>query len=150
MRLNGVMQISAPPDRVAQALEQPDVLRALLPGEASVEKTSAGQYSFTLKKTLGFLELRQNGTIQLVPAGQGLTLVVKASHRIGGSADMSVLIGLTPGTGAGTRIAYDGTMEASGLAGRLLREREPQVRPYIARVFERMRAQIEAAPSVVG
>jgi carbon monoxide dehydrogenase subunit G len=151
MQLNGVLQISVPPARVASALEEPEVLRALLPGEARVERTSAGQYSFTLKKTLGFLELRQGGTIQLLRVDQGVSLVVRAAHRIGGAADLSVLIGLAAGgaQGKGTRIAYDGKMEASGLAGRLLRDREAQVRPYIAKVFERMRAQIEAAPPAV-
>jgi len=147
MQLNGVLQISVPPSRVAKALERPEVLRQLLPGEASVELTSVGLYSFTMKKTLGFLELRQDGTIQLVPSDQGVTLVVRAAHRIGGAADLSVLIGLAAGAQhSGTEIAYDGTMEATGLAGRLLRDREAQVRPYIAKVFDRMKAQIESAP----
>jgi len=145
MQLSGVLQISVPPARVVSALEEPDVLRALFPGEASVQQTSDGNYNFTLKKSLGFLELRQGGTIRLERVGEGVSLVVRAAHRIGGAADLSVLIGLA-GRDAGTAIAYDGTMEATGLAGRLLRDRAAQVRPYIVKVFDRMKAQIEAAP----
>ena len=147
MQLNGVLQISVPPTRVAAALEQTDVLQALLPGEAVVEKISAGNYSFTLKKTLGFLELRQSGTIRLLPAKGGVTLLVRASHRIGGAADLSVLIELAPNPGAGTRIGYDGKLEATGLAGRLLRDRELQVHPYITQVFQRLKARIETTPA---
>jgi carbon monoxide dehydrogenase subunit G len=150
MQLNGVLQISVPPDRVVLALEDPAVLSSLFPGEAMVQRVSEGSYTFTLTKTVGFLELRQSGTIRLDRQKQGVALAVRAAHRIGGSADLKVMIGLEPGPrGAGTRIGYDGTLEASGLAGRLLRDRETQVRPFVTRVFERIRAQIESAPPVL-
>lgn len=151
MQLNGVLQIAVPAARVASALEEPEVLRALFPGEASVTRVAAGQYGFTLKKTLGFLELRQSGTIRLERKDRGVAMEVRAAHRIGGAADLLVMIGLEPAArGPATRISYDGTLNATGLAGRLLRDREAQVQPYIARVFERIRAQIESAPPVTG
>jgi carbon monoxide dehydrogenase subunit G len=147
MRLNEVLEIGASPDHVGRQLGKPAVLRALLPGEATVRETGPGAFDFTLRKTLGFLEMRQSGQIRLITlAPRQLRLTLHAAHLIGGSVDLQVIVSLVA-KGRGTEIGYDGTLDAAGLAGRLLRDREGQVRPYVARIFGRLKAEIEATPA---
>lgn len=148
MRLNGNVELEVAPAAVRAALNRPEVLRAMLPGDCTVKATGPGRFDFTLKKGLGFLEIRQNGTITLDSSAPGAeVLTLTASHMIGGSVDLTVAIGLAP-FGAGTAAVYDGTLTAKGLAGRVLRDREGQVKPYVQRVFEKLKARIESAPSV--
>jgi carbon monoxide dehydrogenase subunit G len=147
MQMNGVLEISVPPAQVLQHLAEPAVLSALLPGKGEVTQTAPGRYDFTLMKKVGFLEIRQSGQIHLTqPAADRALLALTASHLIGGSVAMEVTVNLTERP-KGTRIHYDGTVSAKGLAGRLLRDREQGVQPYVNRVFARLKAQIEAAPS---
>lgn len=148
MRLHGNVELAVAPDAVRAALNRPEVLRAMLPGDCTVTAKGPGQFEFTLKKSLGFLEIRQNGTITIdssAPRAEVLTLA--ASHMIGGAVDLTVAIGLAP-FGTGTAAVYDGTLTAKGLAGRVLRDSEGQVKPYVHRVFEKLKARIESAPSV--
>lgn len=148
MRLNGNVELAVSPSEVRAALNRPDVLRAMLPGDCTVTARGPGEFDFTLKKTVGFLEIRQNGTISIDSSTPGAEVLrLAASHMIGGSVDLTVAIGLAP-YGAGTAAVYDGTLTASGLAGRVLRDREGQVQPYVQRVFDKLKARIEAAPSV--
>lgn len=148
MRLSGNVELAAAPDTVRAALMRPEVLRAMLPGECTVTPKGPGQFDFTLRKSLGFLEIRQNGTITIDSSAPGAeVLTLAASHMIGGSVDLTVAIGLAP-FDSGTAAVYDGTLTAKGLAGRVLRDREGQVKPYVQRVFEKLKARIDSAPSV--
>ena len=143
MQLNGVLQIDVPPARVLEAMDRPEVLRGLLPGETEVKETGPGTFDFTLRKAIGFLELRQSGTIRVERTAEGAMMTLHAAHRIGGSADVVLKAGLTAVGPRRTRIDYEATLTGSGLAGRLLRDREARVQPYITQVFQRLRNRIE-------
>lgn len=145
MRLNGNVELAVAPEAVRAALNRPEVLRAMLPGDCTVKASGPGRFDFTLKKGLGFLEIRQNGTITLDSSAPGAeVLTLTASHMIGGSVDLTVAIGLAP-FGTGTAAVYDGTLTAKGLAGRVLRDREGQVKPYIQRVFSLIAPSLQAS-----
>lgn len=147
MRLNGLVEIAAPPAQVLKRLADPATLQAMLPGEARVTLKSPGVYGFTLKKTVGFLDVRQSGDLRLTQAGPDRAeLSLDASHLLAGAVALKVSITTTPKP-KGTRIDYDGDLSATGLAGRLLRDREEGVKPYIRRIFQKLKAQIESAPS---
>jgi carbon monoxide dehydrogenase subunit G len=147
MRLEGVLELNVPPSRVLQSLGDPDVIQAFLPGECTVTPTGAGTYDFALRKSLGFLELRLGGQITVEDQGPDQArMTMKASHKIGGALDMDMGLTLTP-QGTGTQIAYSGTLDATGLAGRVVRDRALQIRPYVTKVFDRLKARIESEPA---
>jgi carbon monoxide dehydrogenase subunit G len=143
MQLNGVLRINVGGDALRAALARPEVLAELLPGKAEVTQTSPGQYDFTLTRSMGFFDFTQKGQITLqaeTPERERLT--IKASNLLGGSVALSVALDLTP-VPAGTRIAYAADLQAKGLAGRLLADREEHIQPYVMRVFQKLKAQIE-------
>lgn len=147
MQLAGDIALPLPPAAVRQRLDDAEVLRALLPGQAAITRTAPGRFDFTLSKSVGPLELRQSGKIELDEAPDGrLHLRLNASHLIGGSVQLLAVLGLTP-VAAGCRAALSGKIEARGLAGRLLRDREAQVRPYTDRILARLKAKLLAPPS---
>ncbi len=97
-----------------------------------------------MKKSLGPMEIRQSGTVEVrLLDGDRIGLAVRSGHRFGGKVEIATVIALTPRP-KGTSIAYDGNVEATGLAARLLRDREERVQPYVQDLMKKLKAEIEA------
>lgn len=143
MRLSGSVDIGVSREGMRAALQSPAILAALLPGEVEMEPDGPGNYRFLLKKSLGPLEIHQRGTVEVrVLDGDHIGLAVKSAHKLGGKVEIATVIELTQRP-RGTRIGYDGSVVATGLAARLLRDRAERVQPYLQTRMHRLKAEIE-------
>jgi carbon monoxide dehydrogenase subunit G len=136
MKVAGALRILQPPARVAEALHDPAVLHHMLPACEGVEPLGPGRFRASMARKVGLLTLRVAPEIGLAPLpdGSGLDLTVEASSRIAGSLAARLCLGLEDDP-VGTRLTWDGTVEASGLAQRLLAERQDQVAERVRGLF---------------
>ena len=65
MLIEGEERIEAPVDQVWQALNDPEVLRACIPGCESLEKTSDTELEAVVTLKIGPIKARFNGTVEL-------------------------------------------------------------------------------------
>ena len=144
MRLSGTVEFAVSAQGLRTALQSPRVLASMIPGTVEMQPAEGGNFAFLMKKTLGPVELRQRGTVEVRLLGDNhVGLELRSRHRLGGTVKVATLLVLIPRVG-GTRIDYDGNVEATGLAGRLLRDREERVQPFVRNLMRRLKAEIEA------
>ncbi len=143
MNVNGTIGIPVPPYRVNQALHDPAILQAMLPACDGVEPLGPGRFRARIARKLGLLTLRVEPDIVLVPTpdGAGLEMSVAASSRVVGSFAARIVLTLRPEQ-AGTRLSWDGDLVTTGLAQRLLAERQDQIQSRVAGLFQTLRAQL--------
>jgi len=65
MNMEGQEQVQAPVDKVWQALNDPDVLRACIPGCESLEKKSDTAFAATVSLKIGPIKARFQGAVEL-------------------------------------------------------------------------------------
>jgi carbon monoxide dehydrogenase subunit G len=128
MELSGMIRTSCPPRFLVEVLHKSDVLGQMLPTGSELKDMGDGKYSFRLVKIIGLLKLTLPGTLTIAPTGEGQNqrLTIQASHIIGGKVDMDMNFNFSRQLGV-TTWAYVANVTASGLAGRILREREKRV-----------------------
>jgi carbon monoxide dehydrogenase subunit G len=145
MDVSGLIRTTCPPDLVLSVLGDSATLLRLLPKGSKLDQIDQGRFRFSVSRAVGPVKLTLPGEMALVPAGQGhdRMLTIRAAHIIGGKVDLD--LSLTFDTSAGhTRLAYAGTVEASGLAGRVLRERHARVDDGLRSLFHRLKVLSEA------
>jgi carbon monoxide dehydrogenase subunit G len=144
MNVAGVIPILAPPQAVDAALHDPQVLQRMLPACEAVDHLGPGQFRGHLARKVGLLTLRVQPDIVLVPTadGKGFDLSVDAASRVAGSlsARLRLVIQREP---LGTRMSWDGTITTTGLAQRLLAEREDQIEARVAGLFTTLKSVLE-------
>ena len=77
MEITGTQTISAPRQRVWDALNDPDILKKSLPGCESVERTSAEEFKVIMAAAIGPLRARFNGLLRMsdIQAPESCTMV---------------------------------------------------------------------------
>lgn len=100
MEMNGEYRIPADRETVWKALNDPDVLRACIPGCQELEQTSETGLAATVKAKVGPVSATFKGEVQLVD------IVPPASYRIQGEGKGGVA-GFAKG-GANVHLAEDG------------------------------------------
>lgn len=144
MNVAGVIPILAPPQAVDAALHDPKILQRMLPACEAVDHLGPGQFRGHLARKVGLLTLRVEPDIRLVPLadGTGFDLSVDASSRIAGSfaARLRLTIRREP---LGTRMFWEGTVTSTGLAQRLLAERQDQIDARVTGLFTTLKAALE-------
>ena len=112
MEMTGEQRIAAPRQRVWEALNDPEVLRACIPGCESLSGSVAEGYQAVVKQKVGPVSATFTGTVQLSDIVEGRSLRISGEGKGGvagfakGGADMV----LEP-AGDGTRLTY--TVDAS-------------------------------------
>ena len=144
MQLSGKITIRAPRGLCIASLQEADVLAAFLPGQVFVIPKAARHFDIEFQRDFGPIAVKLRGHLKIDEREPGTlyTFVMQAKHLLAGSANMDIEMRLTGN--APTELAYDGTLTGTGLAGRLLAEREDQVQPKLDAMFSGLKQRIEA------
>ena len=115
MKIEGSHKISAPRERVFEALNDPAVLQKCIPGCESLEKTSDNQYSAKLTAGVGAIKSKFTATVTIsdlvVPSHYKLTVEGKGQPGfVKGSGDLNL-----EDSGGATEIKYTGEVQAGGM-----------------------------------
>ena len=120
MKFSGENTIAAPPDKVWEALNDPEVLRQSIPGCESLEKISDNEFKATVVTKIGPVKTKFNGEVALsdLDPPHGYTLSGKGSGGTAGNAKGSAKVTLKP-DGDGTLLSYDVDAQITGKLAQL-------------------------------
>ena len=120
MKFSGENTIAASPDKVWEALNDPEVLRQSIPGCESLEKTSDNEFKATVVTKIGPVKTKFEGEVSLsdLDPPQGYTLSGKGSGGPAGNAKGSAKVTLKP-NGDGTLLSYDVDAQITGKLAQL-------------------------------
>lgn len=115
MEMTGSQSIALPQQRVWEALNDPEVLKACIPGCDSVEKLSDTEYKLTMTAAVGPVKARFSGKLLLsdINPPNSYTIAFEGSGGAAGFGKGSSQVNLTP-EGAGTRLAYTAKATVGG------------------------------------
>ena len=115
MELSNSRLVPAPPDRVWAALNDPDVLKACIPGCESFDRQPDGSYATTVATRVGPVSARFNGRVELVDVSPPTGYTIKFSGQGGaaGFANGEARVRLAPADG-GTTLDYDASAQVGG------------------------------------
>jgi uncharacterized protein len=108
MQLVGEQLIEAPSQRVWEALNDPDILAASLPGHQHLEKEADDRFLATVDVKVGPIGTRMKGSVTLTDLNppSSYTLVLEGNGGIAGSMKGNAKVRLDE-TDGGTRISYN-------------------------------------------
>lgn len=108
MQMVGEQLIEAPSQRVWEALNDPDILAASLPGHQHIEKESDDRFLATVDVKVGPIGARMKGSVTLTDLNppSSYTMVLEGNAGIAGSMKGNAKVRLNDVEG-GTRISYD-------------------------------------------
>ena len=115
MKMLGEQLIAAPRQRVWEALNDPEILRASIPGCQSLDKEAEDRFTATVEVKAGPIGARFKGAVSLTeldPPG-GYTLNFRGSGGIAGSVTGSAKLRLRE-DGGGTLISYEVDAQVGG------------------------------------
>ena len=124
MEFKGRYAISAPPQTVWAALQNPELLKQSIPGCESLEKLSDGAFKAKVVLSIGPVKARFEGKVQLAPqppeAGYSHAMTLKGEGQGGpaGFAKGESQVRLAPSEG-GTLLTYDAKAVVGGRLAQL-------------------------------
>src|SRR3974390_1742892 len=120
MNMSGEQRIDAPRQRVWEALNDPNILRASIPGCLSLEKEADDRFAATVEVKVGPIGARFKGAVALTNPDppNGCTLILQGNGGITGSVKGNAKVRLREDAGT-TLIAYDVDAEVSGRMAQL-------------------------------
>ncbi len=97
MNMTGEQRIAAPRQRVWIALNDPEILRASIPGCQSLEKGADGRFTATVEVKVGPIGARFKGAVSLADLNppNGYTLMLEGNGGISGSVKGSAKVRLS-------------------------------------------------------
>ena len=152
MNMSGEQRIDAPRQRVWEALNDPNILRASIPGCSSLEKEADDRFAATVEVKVGPIGARFKGAVALTNPDppNGCTLVLQGNGGITGSVKGNAKVRLREDAGT-TLIAYDVDAEVSGrmaqLGGPII---DATAKQLAGKFFTRFGEIVGAAPAAAG
>lgn len=118
--LNNEVILAASPERVWEAINDPDILCDSIPGCESLERTGDDSYEAVVRLKIGPITARFKGSVAFtdVDAPGRFRLVGEGQGGMAGFAKGSALVKLLP-EGAGTRLTYDVEADIGGKIAQL-------------------------------
>ena len=115
MELTNTRLVPAPPDRVWAALNDPDVLKACIPGCESFDQTPDGSCATTVAARVGPVSARFSGRVELadVEPPVGYTIRFSGQGGAAGFANGEAKVHLAPAEG-GTALSYTANAQVGG------------------------------------
>src|SRR4051794_2516906 len=126
MDMTGERRIPAPRQVVWQALNDPEVLKASIPGCDSLEKLSDTAMKASAAVKIGPISARFGGNVQLsdIDPPNGYTISGEGQGGVAGFAKGGAKVRLDEADGGGTKLTYDVEAQVGGkiaqLGGRLI------------------------------
>ena len=120
MKMSGEQRMAARRQRVWEALNDPDILRASIPGCESLEKVANDRYTATVEIKVGPIGARFKGAVSLADLDppNSYTLILEASGGIAGSAKGSAKVHLTEDADS-TLVRYEVEAQIGGRMAQL-------------------------------
>jgi uncharacterized protein len=120
LTMTGEVDLPAPQQLVWTKLNDPEVLRACIPGCQSLEKTSDTTFQAVAKFKIGPVTATFKGNVQLsdIDAPNGYTISGEGTGGIAGFAKGGAKVHLAPQDG-GTRMTYDVEAQVGGKIAQL-------------------------------
>ena len=120
MKMSAEQRVAAPRQKVWEALNDPEVLRASIPGCQSLEKVADDRFDATVEVKVGPIGARFKGSVALTnlnPPNQ-YTLILEGNGGIAGSMKGSAEVKLIE-DGAATIVAYEVEAQVGGRMAQL-------------------------------
>lgn len=120
MKLTAEQRIAAPRQRVWEGLNDPEILRASIPGCQSLDKVADDRFTATVEVKVGPIGARFKGAVSLTELDppSGYTLLLEGSGGIAGTMKGSAKVRLSDAPG-GTLISYDVEAQVGGRMAQL-------------------------------
>ena len=120
MKLTAEQRIAAPRQRVWEGLNDPEILRASIPGCQSLDKVADDRFTATMEVKAGPIGARFKGAVSLTDLDppNGYTLLLEGNGGIAGSMKGSAKVHLSD-TSGGTLISYDVEAQVGGRMAQL-------------------------------
>lgn len=121
MEMSGENRIPASIDKVWAALNDPDILKASIPGCQSLEKTSDSSFEAAAKVKVGPVGATFKGKVDLVDLDppNGYRIVGEGQGGIAGFAKGAATVRLSDAEGGGTKLTYDVEANVGGKIAQL-------------------------------
>jgi carbon monoxide dehydrogenase subunit G len=115
MELTGEQILPEPRERVWEALNDPAILKASVPGCESMEPTEENEYKVVMVVKVGPIKAKFNGKMKLsdITPPQSYTLTFEGSGGVAGFGKGSASVDLQP-DGGGTRLTYSARAQVGG------------------------------------
>lgn len=115
MELNGEILLSAAPELIWDALNDPSVLRRCIPGCSAVEKTGSNTFLTTIRAKIGPVNTRFSTQLTVLPVTPPTRYMLTGEGQggVAGFAKGEVDIRLEEGS-AGTRLQYTARIQIGG------------------------------------
>jgi carbon monoxide dehydrogenase subunit G len=118
MKISGSNVIDQPVDKVWEALLDPRVLVATIPGCERLETTGDNEYAMTVTAGVAAIKGTYNGSCSLSDLQQHQSLVMKLSGAgAPGTVDATVTVAFSEPAPGQTQIAYDADAVVGGMVG---------------------------------
>ena len=150
MELEGERRIPLPRARVWAALNDPDVLRAAIPGCTDLAKTSESVFTARVTSKIGLVSAAFAGTVELsdIVEGEAYTISGSGKGGVAGFAKGGARVTLADDGEAATLLTYKASAEIGGklasVGSRLL---EGAARKTADQFFDSFVAHLDGAPS---
>ena len=146
MKLQGSIPTACPPETVLNLLRDPITLGKIAPEGFVFAERNEQAVPFTFRRRIGVIMLNLAGQVSLrQTAGKGDSHVaIQAEHRIGGGVSIGLDVTAQTGADGVQTLAWSGTMEASGLTARIVKERAAEAHKIVTTLFERLADQAVA------
>jgi carbon monoxide dehydrogenase subunit G len=118
MDLSGSRLIPAPLAAVRAGLQDPEALKACIPGCESLKRTGEGAYAGTVATKVGPIRAALVGTLTVVETADGWRLAAEGADAAAGSGRGTGTVSLESAEG-GTLLTYEGSAEVEGKIGQL-------------------------------
>ena len=126
MTMNGSVTLPADRQTVWDALNDPEVLKACIPGCQELTRTEDGGFAATAKIKIGPVSATFKGAVTLsdIDAPNGYRISGEGQGGVAGFAKGGAKVALSDGEGGGTKLDYDVEANVGGkiaqLGGRLI------------------------------
>ena len=152
MELNNTRTVPAPPDIVWKALNDPDTLRACVPGCESLERVNEHEFRAVMTARVGPVSAKFTGKLTLADINPptGYTLRFEGQGGAAGFANGEARVTLAPADGGQTALTYTVKAQVGGklaqIGSRLIDGAAAKLADdFFARFAERVRAPVEIA-----
>jgi uncharacterized protein len=115
VKISGTYTLPLPQERAYAVMQDPDVLARVIPGCESLEKVGPDEYRMKMKMALASLSGAFEGKVRITEQAppNSFRLVVEGTGRIG-FVKGDGLLKLSPASGGGTEVAYEGDAQVGG------------------------------------